>query len=283
MNNIPNKTDNTGDTLPADDFNASKNEEQNVISDTGQTLDPAGTVAGDQEQLGKAMSAYGASADFYQDSGVANSYVLARTTNLRDVPSALNGLSAVFKVGSTNTGASTVNWPGIGTKNITTTVGAALSGGELPADQYVNIRYNSSNDRAEFVGALITFASQAQQEAASSNIVAVTPGVQQFHPSATKAWFNFNGTGVISTRSSYNVSSITDGGVGTYTVNFQASMSDTNYAVTFGGIFRATNAVNVVALQFGTTLATGGFSIETRSENGALFDIDFVMGTVHGN
>ena len=234
MNNIPNKTDNTGDTLPANDFNPLKNELQTVVTDTGQTLDVAGTVAGDQTQLSKAMAAYGASADFYQDSGTANSYVLERTTNIEDVPGPLNGLSAVFKVGNTNTGGSTVNWPGVGIKNITTTVGSALSGGELPVDQYVNIRYNSSNDRAEFLGALIPFASQAQQEAGTSNVVAVTPGVQQFHKSACKVWVNFQGTGTVAIRDAFNVSSVTDNGTGDYTINFTVPFSNASYSPSFG-------------------------------------------------
>jgi hypothetical protein len=46
-----------------------------------------------------------------------------------------------------------------------------------------------------------------------------------------RAWVNFNGTGTPTIRSSGNVSSITDGGVGQYTVNFSTSMPDTNYAV----------------------------------------------------
>jgi hypothetical protein len=45
------------------------------------------------------------------------------------------------------------------------------------------------------------------------------------------AWVNFNGTGTVAIRSSYNVSSITDGGTGLYTVNFTTALSDANYAV----------------------------------------------------
>lgn len=46
-----------------------------------------------------------------------------------------------------------------------------------------------------------------------------------------KAWVNFNGTGTIAIRSSYNVSSITDNNVGDYTVNFTTALTDANYAV----------------------------------------------------
>ena len=44
------------------------------------------------------------------------------------------------------------------------------------------------------------------------------------------AWVNFNGTGTVAIRSSYNVSSITDNGTGDYTVNFATALSDANYS-----------------------------------------------------
>jgi hypothetical protein len=46
-----------------------------------------------------------------------------------------------------------------------------------------------------------------------------------------KAWVNFNGTGTVAIRASYNVSSITDNGTGDYTVNFTTAMADANYSV----------------------------------------------------
>lgn len=51
-------------------------------------------------------------------------------------------------------------------------------------------------------------------------------------PGAAKAWVNFNGTGTVSIRAAFNVSSITDNGAGNYTVNFTNAMPDVNYSVT---------------------------------------------------
>lgn len=48
--------------------------------------------------------------------------------------------------------------------------------------------------------------------------------------SPIKAWVNFNGTGVVAIRQSFNVSSITDNATGDYTVNFTTPMVDTSYA-----------------------------------------------------
>jgi hypothetical protein len=45
-----------------------------------------------------------------------------------------------------------------------------------------------------------------------------------------RAWVNFNGTGTPAIRSAFNVGTITDNGVGDYTVNFTTAMTDTNYS-----------------------------------------------------
>lgn len=47
---------------------------------------------------------------------------------------------------------------------------------------------------------------------------------------SAKAWVNFNGTGTVSIRAAFNVSSITDNGTGDYTANFTTAMPDGNYA-----------------------------------------------------
>jgi len=57
-----------------------------------------------------------------------------------------------------------------------------------------------------------------------------------------KAWVNFDGTGTVAIRASYNVSSITDNGTGDYTVNFTNSLADANYSV--AGTASATSTGN---------------------------------------
>lgn len=48
---------------------------------------------------------------------------------------------------------------------------------------------------------------------------------------SAKAWVNFNGTGTVAIRASYNVSSITDNGTGDFTINFTNAMVDANYSI----------------------------------------------------
>jgi hypothetical protein len=50
-----------------------------------------------------------------------------------------------------------------------------------------------------------------------------------------RAQLNFNQVGVTSIRSSFNVSSITDIGVGTTDINFTNALSDANYIATSAG------------------------------------------------
>ena len=45
-----------------------------------------------------------------------------------------------------------------------------------------------------------------------------------------RAWVNFNGTGTVAIRAAFNVSSVTDGGVGIYTINFTDAFADVNYS-----------------------------------------------------
>ena len=51
---------------------------------------------------------------------------------------------------------------------------------------------------------------------------------------ACRAWVNFNGTGTLAIRGGGNVSSITDNGVGDYTINFTTALPDANYAMVQG-------------------------------------------------
>lgn len=46
-----------------------------------------------------------------------------------------------------------------------------------------------------------------------------------------KAWVNFDGTGTVAIRESFNVNSITDNGTANYTINFTNALADANYAL----------------------------------------------------
>ena len=74
------------------------------------------------------------------------------------------------------------------------------------------------------------------------------------------AWVRFNGTGTVAIDDSFNVSSITDSGVGLYIINFATAMAHANYAGTFqsgigsSGSFAYPVSENVTSTRTTTTL-----------------------------
>lgn len=91
-------------------------------------------------------------------------------------------------------------------------------------------------------------ATQANQETATSTTTFVSPGRQQYHPSAAKAWIKCDSAGAISV--SYNVASIADTGVGIVTVTLTTAFSSANYSVIGandcggGGLFAGASITN---------------------------------------
>jgi hypothetical protein len=75
-----------------------------------------------------------------------------------------------------------------------------------------------------------------------------------------KAWVNFNGTGTIAIRDSFNVSSLTDNGTGNYTVNFTTAMPNANYSSVASGGTPGTRA-NLVSAPAGTAPTTTALSV----------------------
>jgi hypothetical protein len=100
------------------------------------------------------------------------------------------------------------------------------------------------------------------------NAIQNTSGVEQY---LAKAWVNFNGTGTVAIRASGNVSSITDNGVGDYTVNFTNAMADANYGVAIS-VSRSVSYGTFVegnGSRPNTTTSTSVYVSNTSTNNGA--------------
>jgi hypothetical protein len=82
-----------------------------------------------------------------------------------------------------------------------------------------------------------------------------------------RAWVNFNGTGTVAIRASYNVTNITDNGTGDYTVNFTNAMTDANYSWSFGtrneGTAGASDPQGHVSVKLGATPTASSITIRT--------------------
>jgi hypothetical protein len=152
-------------------------------------------------------------------------------------------------------------WDGVLWSNRTPSIGNAI----YIVDEAARLTFTGSNWTSEFPKA-----SASDQETASSNGVAVTPGVQHRHPSAAKVWAYFGVTG--NNIVSFNVSSIGDNGPGDATVNFTTHFSSANYCSLVGtessGIFthgqsfagaeKATDHCRVLAVTFSAGAAASG-------------------------
>ena len=97
---------------------------------------------------------------------------------------------------------------------------------------------------------------------------------------SARAWVNFNGTGTVAIRASYNVSSITDNGTGDYTINFINAMPNTNYAglVTAGDY--GTTSRSMGGYSNATRLAASYRVISYNANQGATTDCDTVYVSV---
>lgn len=78
-------------------------------------------------------------------------------------------------------------------------------------------------------------AAQSDQETGSSTTTFVSPGRQQYHPSSAKMWVSFYTSASTAIHHSYNITSLTDNGVGLTTVNIATGMSAANYCFVISG------------------------------------------------
>jgi len=105
-----------------------------------------------------------------------------------------------------------------------------------------------------------------------------------------KSWVNFNGTGTIASRDSFNVSSLTDNGTGDYTINLNSSFSAVDYTGTTGSSW---DTVTSGVLNFNRAVGSSSYSTTStfRSQNVVVdsttnrtgLDVDYLYAAFHGD
>ena len=97
-----------------------------------------------------------------------------------------------------------------------------------------------------------------------------------------KAWVNFNGTGTIAARDSYNVSGLTDNGTGQYTVSFTDVFNSTGFS--FSALQGASSGGGFARLPDGGSLSASAIDVNTLENTGDSFsDADRIGVTTHGD
>jgi hypothetical protein len=105
---------------------------------------------------------------------------------------------------------------------------------EFAVNQSATSKRMTLTQVATFTGTAIA-AAQSDQETATSVALAVTPGRQQFHPSAAKFWVEWTG-GTTTILASYNTTSIAATGTGDADVTIGTDFSSANWAPFVTGI-----------------------------------------------
>ena len=95
-----------------------------------------------------------------------------------------------------------------------------------------------------------------------------------------KAWVNFDGTGTVAIRDSFNVSSITDNGTGNYTVNFTTAMPNANYSAVVAASDNGATTLRTVKVEDSPAPTTSNFIIRTIDTTNTAMDSLFVYGSV---
>ena len=102
---------------------------------------------------------------------------------------------------------------------------------------------------------------------------------------ACRAWVNFDGVGVVAINSSGNVSSITDNGIGDYTVNFLTPMPHANYSLSAIPSEYSDGSPLAVSLRMSGTSpllkTTSSVRVSTRSGyNSQVLDVNSISAQV---
>ena len=105
------------------------------------------------------------------------------------------------------------------------------------------------------------------------------PSIPALDQRMAKAWVKFRGLDTLTINDSYNVSSITDNGVGHYSVNFTTAMANSIYSPLSSGSF-----YNWDSHYQTSSHTTSYFKIHAiRAHNHAYNDTDIITGVVFGS
>lgn len=82
-----------------------------------------------------------------------------------------------------------------------------------------------------------------------------------------RAWVNFNGTGTVAIRADGGVSSITDNGTGSYTVNFDVNLPDANFSANVS--INNVSGGSTLVQPYVTSTAVGSVTVYMLQNSGA--------------
>ena len=114
-------------------------------------------------------------------------------------------------------------------------------------------------------------------DASSGNSTAMST----INQGTAKAWINFNGTGTIAARDSFNVSSIDDDGTGLYSYNLSNAMNNANYNCNSNAATTGINTSNRAAASIPENASS--VLIGSRNLSNSAVDCENMHGNIHGD
>jgi hypothetical protein len=99
-----------------------------------------------------------------------------------------------------------------------------------------------------------------------------------------KCWVNFQGQDTFSTRGSFNLASMTDNGVGDYTITINNDMGNNDYSITATG-YKPSADFGFITNNNQSYFTTGTARIETVEHDGGHKQTEFDQScvTIHGD
>ena len=167
--------------------------------------------------------------------------------------------------------------------------GVTTGGKPLPTLESGKVPLDQLTDSTTSTKGIVQLATQSEVNVGTNNTKAMTPntlggGVRTLlnvsggaPMYACRAWVNFNGTGTVAIRASGNVSSITDNGVGDYTINLMNAMPDINYSITGFANFTSNSTAGFIGYDNSYTPTTSGVPIQVgNTTTGGKVDVPHV-------
>jgi len=149
---------------------------------------------------------------------------------------------------------------------------------------------------AAVTGAGFVATDQIRGNTAANSVTVVAEGgtnTTNLQQGLAKSWINFNGTGTIAARDSFNHSSLTDASAGNHTVTMASAMGNVNYSFT-GGVAESNASSASRVVNFGSNFDSGtldpnftttAYSVNTFfcNSDGQEFDVTFISNQIFGD
>jgi hypothetical protein len=175
-------------------------------------------------------------------------------------------MANIITAGNSTNGGTAISTDTSGTLNIVTGSGSGANAITIDASQVVTIPSTLAVTGAQTIGGNLT-------------VTGSITGGSISVANSLRAWVNFNGTGTPSIRTSFNVSSITDNGIGDFTINFTTAISDANYSALVNAGDATLNG-RFAFSYYGTAPTTTSYRIGTSNFAGSNFDLSYIAAAI---